>query len=80
MYASIPSIDEELLVIDTVRWWAADRFPAVPIVADLAVNVALRALAGGASASEACLEARRFLDGCGRHPSTSDARRPLSIA
>ena len=80
MYASIPSIDEELLIIDTVRWWAADRFPAVPIVADLAVNVALRALAGGASAGEACLQGKRFLEGCGRHPVTTGVRRPLSIA
>lgn len=73
---------EELLVADTVRRWAEASFPAIPVVADTAVDAALAAFAGGASVSEACREGRRNIDCCRRHPSVGVTRaepRPLRV-
>lgn len=73
-------MNEELFVADTVRRWAAESFPEVPVVADTAVAAALRAFAGGASVSEACREGRWFIECCGCYWSSSVARRPRQVA
>jgi len=68
-------MDQELLVADTVRRWAGRSFPSDPALADAAAAAALRALAGGASVSEASREGRRYIDCCRRHPSTAIGRK-----
>lgn len=69
------TVDDVLVVAETVRRWAEDAFAEVPFVADAAVAAAVRALAGGASVSEACREGRRRIDSCRRHPAAAKARR-----
>ena len=61
---------------------AAARGEAVLLraaAADAAVDVALRAYAGGASLSEATSEGRRLVDGWARHPSRHHGRRMGSL-
>ena len=74
---------EELLVAETVRRWALEAFPAIPIVADTAMAAALEAFAGGASVAEARREGRWYIECCRRHPSVGVTRpetRPLQVA
>jgi hypothetical protein len=74
---------EELVVVGTVRRWAKESLPGADGVGDAVVAVALGALAGGASASESCREARRYLESCRRHPGTAPvtrSSRPLRVA
>jgi hypothetical protein len=53
--------------------------PGEPGAANTASAAALRAYAGGASISEACIEARRVVGSWSRHPSR-EVRRPSLAA
>ena len=64
---------EELWVCNTVRARARQRMPGDALGANEAVAAALRALAGGASPSEACDEGYAFIGSWSRHPSHSVA-------
>ena len=59
----------DVMIADVVRQWVAQLLPERPDVADAAASVAARAYEGGASVSEACQEAQRFVGSWTRHPS-----------
>ena len=69
---------EELLVAGIVRGLAHRLVPDEPTAADRAATEAVRAMWGGASASEACRLGRALLESHARHPA-SRRRRPLSL-
>lgn len=60
---------EILVVMSQARAMSERQLPGEANAADRAVAAALRASAGGASASEACREGRRLLDCWARHAS-----------
>jgi hypothetical protein len=60
---------QELLLARLVREWIEDVLPGDEQVAERAANVAVQRYVGGASVSEACLWARRFVESWARHPS-----------
>lgn len=72
----------ELLLAGLVRDWASGVVPGEPAAANAAAAVALRCYAGGASVSEACREARRFVECWARHPAHQpvDREQRLRIA
>ena len=72
----------ELLIANLVRDWAGRMLPGEPGVAERAAAQAVRCYAGGASVSEACREARRFVECWSHHPSHQPLRHtnPLRLA
>lgn len=65
----VSGITSEELLLDLVRDWVSDVLPGDAEAAADAAQVALSAYEGGASVSEACSEARRFVGSWCRHPS-----------
>ena len=71
----------ELIIADVVRRWTSEVLPDAPEAADAAATLAVRWYSGGASVSEACQEARRFVGSWSRHPShRTNSAATLSIA
>ena len=62
-------VSAELIVMDSVRSWLNIQNNDSPVLARKAVDVAIHALMDGASISEACAEARRWVDSWRSHPS-----------
>jgi hypothetical protein len=58
----------ELMVESMVKTWSARTAPGDDHAASCATDVAMRCLAGGASAAEAVQEGRRFVECWARHP------------
>jgi hypothetical protein len=69
----------ELILDNNVRSWVGHVLPGEPGAANAAAAVAVRAFSGGASVSEACIEARRMVGSWSRHPSRP-VRRPIPAA
>jgi hypothetical protein len=69
----------ELILEGTVRSWVDQVLPGEPGAADAAAAVAILAFSGGASVSEACIEARRLVGSWSRHPSRP-VHRPILAA
>ena len=65
----ITGMCSEDLLLALVGDWVAEVLPGATEAAADAAQVALRAYEGGASVSEACTEARRFVGSWYRHPS-----------
>ena len=59
----------ELVLTEQVQAWVARVAPQERGLREAAIDRALTTYAGGASVSEACQEARRFVRGRLRHPS-----------
>ncbi len=53
---------DEVMIAGVVLAWAEQLYPGQPDAAEGAVEAAIRGYAGGASVSEACREARGFLE------------------
>ena len=72
----------ELVLAEVVRAWTAKVLPGEPNVAERAATLARACYAGGASVTEACWTARRFVDSFVRHPAHCiiDARVAVPVA
>ena len=70
----------ESLLAGIVRDWALGVLPQETAAADGAVRVAMRSYAAGASVSESCREARKFLGSWSRHPSREHVLNPGHFA
>ena len=70
---------DEVVLAYMVRDWIWRVLPGESDVVDAAVTVALRAFAGGASITEACIEGRRFAGSWCRHPSHRHTGREPSL-
>lgn len=68
-------MSHEVLLVGLIREWTEGVLPGQPAAADAAAGVALRCYAGGASVSESCREARRFVGSWAHHPSHQPAPR-----
>ncbi len=64
-----PAMTAEMIIAEMVRDWTRRTLPGDTAAADAAVAYALESFAGGASASEACEEARKMVLCRSRHPS-----------
>ncbi len=53
---------DEVMIAGVVLAWAEQLYPGQPAAAEGAVEAAIRGYAAGASVSEACREAREFLE------------------
>ena len=79
--AEATTVTAETILVNMVEEWAVREVPRDPDVAAKAAALALQCYVGGASVSEACEEARRFVRCWMRHPSrTRSAKTSLSIA
>jgi hypothetical protein len=63
------TVTDEAVLGRVVREWADHAVPGEQALAEKAAGLAMRCYAGGASMSEACSEARRFVGCWTRHPS-----------
>jgi len=62
-------VTNELILAEMVRAWVDRQYPGDARAADRAAAIAEGAYAGGASVSEACRDAERFVGSWSCHPS-----------